>query len=154
MSRSIRVHLGEPPRMLGVLHHERRGARESASFEYIQEWLQEPDRFAIDPALALVRGPQFHKRSRDGSLFHNAIADTEPDGWARRIILRDHRKRREASEPVPEVLNELDYLLAVDDFSRVGALRFQDEDERDDRCAHRRGSLLPSFTNKGQVDSS
>lgn len=128
MSRSINVHIGDPPRAVGVLHHEQRGARESASFEYGSEWLQAEDRFAIDPTLTLVRGPQFHKRFKDGSLFHNVFADCEPDGWARRIILRDHRKRREAGDEVPEVLNELDCLLAVDDFSRVGALRFQNED--------------------------
>lgn len=127
MSRSIHIHIGEPPRAVGTLDHEQRGARESASFEYAPEWLQAEDRFAIDPTLALVRGPQFHKRTREGSLFHNAFADCEPDGWARRIILRDHRKRREEGDDVPPVLNELDFLLAVDDFSRVGALRFQNE---------------------------
>ena len=40
-----------------------------------------PDRFAIDPDLALVVGPQFHRKRRDGSLLHGVIADTEPDGW-------------------------------------------------------------------------
>jgi serine/threonine-protein kinase HipA len=69
---------------------------------------------------------------KDGSLFPSAIADTEPDGWARRVILRDHIRRRqelrrEGKEEVQPV-NALDYLLAVDDVSRVGALRFRDED--------------------------
>ena len=38
---------------------------------------------------------------------------------ARRIIARDHAKRRRPIELGP-ALTELDYLLAVDDFSRVG----------------------------------
>ncbi len=67
-----------------------------------------------------------------GSLFHGAIADTEPDGWGRRIILRDHAKQREVLKkrgqaPEIAVLGELDFLLAVDDESRVGALRFRDD---------------------------
>ena len=90
------------------------------------------DGFAIDPTLPLVTGPQFHRRQGEGSLFPGAIADTEPDGWARRVILRDHAKRRAARRaqgaPIEAAaLDALDFLLAVDDTSRVGALRFQDE---------------------------
>jgi hypothetical protein len=60
---------------------------------------------------------------------HGAITDTEPDGWARRVILRDHAKRRqEAKRTGTDVenrpLNAFDSLLAVDGVSRVGALRF------------------------------
>jgi serine/threonine-protein kinase HipA len=78
-----------------------------------------------------VRGPQFHKALRDGSLFHPAIADTEPDGWGLNVIRRDHAKRRAsaraAGETLPPLDGALDYLLSVDDECRVGALRFQDE---------------------------
>ena len=108
------------------------GTRQRAAFEYADAWLRGADRFAIDPALPLVGGPQFHPKSKEGSVFHAAIADTEPDGWARRVILRDHAKRRQqarrAGEQAPQAaLNDMDFLLAVDDASRVGALRFCDE---------------------------
>lgn len=56
------------------------------------------------------------------SAFHFALADTEPDAWGRRVIERVHAKARRAN-PGLAPLNELDYLCAVDDFSRVGALR-------------------------------
>ena len=77
----------------------------------------------------MVTTPQFHRKERGGSDFHGAIADTEPDGWARRVILRDHAKRRrEAKRTGAGVenrpLNALDFLLAVDDVNRVGAPRF------------------------------
>ena len=58
-------------------------------------------------------------------MFHGAIADTSPDAWGRRVIARDHAKRRRI-DPQLRPLTELDYLLAVDDFSRVGALRLRD----------------------------
>jgi serine/threonine-protein kinase HipA len=78
-----------------------------------------------------VAGPQFHRKTREGSVFHAALADTEPDGWARRVILRDHAKRREQArhmgDDLPPLAGSLDFLLAVDDASRVGALRFMDE---------------------------
>lgn len=91
------------------------------------------ERFTVDPALQLVVGPQFHKKTREGSIFHPAIADTEADGWGRRIVKRDHAKRRTDAKRAGDAvdsspLNELDFLLAVDDSSRVGALRFQDEE--------------------------
>jgi serine/threonine-protein kinase HipA len=87
-------------------------------------------RFAIDPALRLGADVQFHLKTRNGSVFHAAIADTEPDGWGRRVILRVHAKRwqdaRRAGTKVETwPLNAVEFLLlVVDDFSRVGALRF------------------------------
>lgn len=133
MRRTIRAALGENARDLGTLRFDAQGARESVAFEYDAQWLAAADRFAIDPGLPLVTGPQFHRRERGGSVFHGAIADTEPDGWARRVILRDHAKRRQEARRAgraveSQSLNALDFLLAVDDASRVGALRFQDED--------------------------
>lgn len=133
MKRSVDVCWGTSPTVVGSLHHDRQGTRESSAFEYSAAWLGTPTRFAIDPSLRLVTGPQFHRKLRDGSSFHGAIADTEPDGWGRRVILRDHAKQREqarrAGKPVDaRPLDDLDFLLAVDDASRVGALRFRDAD--------------------------
>jgi serine/threonine-protein kinase HipA len=133
MKRTISVHVGEQDHLVGRLHYNQEGARESAAFEYDASWLDSPERFAVDPALLrLVTGPQYHKPvDRNDSIFHGAIADTEPDGWARRVIKRDHVKRRaegRAGEaPSARPLNHLDFLLAVDDVSRPGALRFRDE---------------------------
>ncbi|MSP95859.1 MAG: type II toxin-antitoxin system HipA family toxin [Betaproteobacteria bacterium] len=143
MKRTIRVCLGGTARLLGTLRYDQQGARESAAFEYDPAWLAAPDRFCIDPALQLVSGPQFHKKTREGSVFHAAIADTEPDGWGRRVIQRDHAKRRQetrrdhaqrgqktrraGSATDDRPLDALDYLLLVDDTSRVGALRLEDE---------------------------
>lgn len=132
MTRSIQVFLGDAERLVGTLRYNREGARESASFEYAAAWLGGHDAFAVEPALRLVSGPQFHRKTPNGSVFHGAIADTEPDGWARRVIMRDHAKRRaearRAGEERAPLLGALDFLLEVDDVSRVGALRFRDED--------------------------
>ena len=128
MTRTIAVYLGREARPLGTLRHDHRGARESSSFEYDADWLGADDRFAIEPGLPLIVGPQYHRKGSQGSVFHGAIADTEPDGWGRRVIQRDHAKRRQSArrrgEPTTaEPLDSMDYLLAVDDHSRVGALR-------------------------------
>src|SRR6202789_3202155 len=131
MKRTIDVVLGDGPQ-IGTLRYDLQGRRENAAFEYSADWLGDRARFALGPTLPLQAGPQFHRKSKEGSLFHAAIADTEPDGWAKRVIMRDHVKRRqelrrEGKEDKAQPLNALDYLLAVDDVSRVGALRFRDE---------------------------
>ena len=133
MKRKIDVALGTESTSLGELRYDRQGRRESAAFAYTSDWLANAGRFEIDPTLPLVNGFQFHKRNEQGSIFHGAIADTEPDGWGHRVILRAHAKRRQSarSQPHPsetDVLGELDFLLAVDDESRVGALRLRDEE--------------------------
>lgn len=132
MKRTIQVYLGDDARRVGTLHFDAVGSRQHSAFAHEDSWLKVAERFALGPGLPLVAGPHYHRKTRDGSVFHAAFADTEPDGWAKRVILRDHAKRRQEArragqEPETTQLNALDFLLAVDDSSRVGALRFMDE---------------------------
>jgi serine/threonine-protein kinase HipA len=133
MKRTIKVFVGDEARLVGTLHYDGVGTRERSAFAYDETWLGAADRFALEPGLPLVAGPQYHRKVPNGSAFHGAFADTEPDGWAKKVILRDHAKRRQearraGNEPKSVQLQTIDFLLAVDDASRVGALRFQDED--------------------------
>ncbi|MFG1266184.1 MULTISPECIES: type II toxin-antitoxin system HipA family toxin [Xanthobacter] len=156
MRRTIAIRLGAEARPLGVLRYDQQGARESATFEYDAAWLPAADRFAIEPGLPLVAGPQFHRKTRDGSVFHAAIADTEPDGWGRRVIQRDHAKRRQEARRAGQAvetrpLNAMDYLLAVDDVSRVGALRLQDEDGHYQRSVEDGRRTIPPLIELAQL---
>lgn len=122
--REAQVHLGTSDAAISTLVYVKQGRRENAAFAYSEDWLASPDRFAVSPELSLTAGYRTRKAaSPHDSVFHGAIADTAPDAWGRRVIARDHAKRRSRGTPL-EPLTELDYLLAVDDFSRVGALRF------------------------------
>lgn len=156
MKRTIAIALGDNGRNLARLRHDAQGARENAAFEYDADWLAAGDRFAVEPGLPLLAGPQFHRKSRHGSVFHGAVADTEPDGWARRVILRDHAKRRQEARRAGEggesgALNALDFLLAVDDFSRVGALRFRDEHGVFQRAAEEGRRTAPPLIELGML---
>lgn len=157
MKRTIRVHLGETGRPLGVLRYNREGARESAMFEYDAAWLGAAARFAIDPALPLQPGPQFHQKTKEGSVFHSAIADAGPDGWGQMVIHRDYAKRRAAAkragEIIPPLEGELSYLLEVDDASRVGALRFADEEGVFRRAIEDSGHSIPPMIELAQLIS-
>ena len=123
--RVVKVELGNASTTVGELTYVKQGVRENTSFAYDRAWLASPDRFAISPDLDLT--PDHQRRRAAGpqdAVFHHAFADTMPDAWGRRVIARDHAKRRAAEQLPP--LTEMDYLLAVDDFSRVGALRLRD----------------------------
>lgn len=125
---TVQLCIGRADLLVGSLVYVRQGRRENSAFAYDEAWLAGPERFSISADLPMVPGHQTHKAvSPVDSVFHGAIADTAPDAWGRRVIARDHAKRRKADPKLP-ALNELDYLLAVDDFSRVGALRLRDPD--------------------------
>ncbi|MEO6595013.1 MAG: HipA domain-containing protein, partial [Planctomycetota bacterium] len=101
--------------LVGLLHSGSRGS--AVAFEYVPQWLAEPAAFAIDPtALPLRPGP--HHR---GELF-GAISDCGPDRWGRVLIERAVRKKVLPQKPY----RDLDYVLALHDTSRIGALRFKE----------------------------
>lgn len=95
--------------------------QESATFEYDDLWLENPERFALEPALELHPGPF---QTRVGQPMFGALGDSAPDRWGRTLIARAERRRAEAERRRPRTLREIDYLLAVNDELRQGALRF------------------------------
>lgn len=132
MNRQIKIFIGDVKRFVGTLFFNASGNRESSGMEYSPEWIESNKSFEIDPALPLGHGRAFRSKKEGYSVFHGAIADSEPDGWARQVILRANSKQRKEKKNRgismdDSSLNSLDFLLAVDDFSRIGALRFQDE---------------------------
>jgi len=115
------VDLQGEPLLVGRLWSRVRKGRESATFEYGDAWLKHPQRFALEPALALGRGPQ---HTQAGRLIFGAIGDSAPDRWGRVLIQREERRKARAENRQLRSLFEADYLLAVGDLARQGALRF------------------------------
>jgi len=117
----VSIQLGDDTIPVGKLWCHQRGMRQSASFEYEQNWLKHPERFALDPALQLTKGA-FHTQA-DQMLF-GAIGDSAPDRWGRVLMRRAESARAKAVNEAPRTLLEADYLLGVNDEARQGALRF------------------------------
>lgn len=125
--RTLDVCLDKRSEAIGRLVFVRDGQREFSQFAYTESWLTDPAFFTLSPDLIATLGYQLHKpQSQTDSRFFWALADTEPDAWGRRIIGRAHARRREADPTLPP-LCELAYLTAVDDISRVGALRLRND---------------------------
>jgi serine/threonine-protein kinase HipA len=122
----VYVDLDAAPQLMGRLWARVRKNKESATFEYDDAWLQHPARFSLEPALQLGPGP-FHT-SADTPMF-GAIGDSAPDRWGRALMRRMERRRaeREGGGP-PRTLQEIDFLLLVDDEARQGALRFAERE--------------------------
>ena len=119
------VCLGKVGTPVGKLVFVRNGPRVFTQFAYFQEWLDHADTFNVSPDLMATPGYQTRKpATKEDTPFFLALGDTEPDAWGRRVIARSHAKRRE-EDPTLGALTELDYLCAVDDFSRMGALRLR-----------------------------
>jgi len=125
--RRVEVCVGKAGVLAGQLAYAKQGQREFSTFAYHARWLANPSRFEISPDLPLIAGFQARRApSKADSIFHLALADTAPDAWGRRVIARAHAKERKKN-PTLAALTELDYVTAVDDFSRVGALRLRNE---------------------------
>ncbi len=127
MEREVFVYadLDGVPHLVGRLWARLRKDKESASFEYAPSWLEHPVRFSLEPALALVAGP--YHTGADLPMF-GAIGDSAPDRWGRALMRRMERRRAEREKQAPRTLQEIDYLLLVDDEARQGALRFAERE--------------------------
>lgn len=149
--RQVQLCIGKAGTPVGSLVYVRQGRRENCAIAYDEAWLTSPERFNVSADLQLMLGYQPHKAaSPHDSVFHGAIADTAPDAWGRRVIARDHAKGRK-DDPHLAALTEMDYLLAVDDFSRVGALRLCDPDGRWHRSVAAGRRSTPPLIELGRI---
>jgi len=123
MDREIEVHIDwdGATRPVGRLWARAKGARQTCSFAYDQTWLGLAGAFPLEPNLPLVRGDAHW----DGGLF-NAFSDPAPDRWGRNLMGRRERHQAKTEGRAPRTLLEADFLMLVEDQTRLGALRFRD----------------------------
>ena len=120
---------GDIPVKIGTLYVDGNRGKNIYSFEYNDLWLEENanSEITFDPDLALYNGRQYVPM--DKPLF-GIFADSCPDRWGRLLMKRREAILARKEERRPRTLNELDFLLGVYDESRMGALRFKiDEDK-------------------------
>lgn len=101
---------------VGNLFPAERGT--TVSFEYSPVWLRQEGSFAIDPTSLPLRPGMQHS-----AMLFGAMQDCGPDRWGRVLIERAVRKKLLSQKPY----REIDYVLTLDDNSRIGALRFRAE---------------------------
>src|SRR3546814_13984744 len=87
-------------RPIGLARSNRVRGTETILFEYDGAWLDDPDRFSLEPALALTRG-SFTPPAGFGS-----IGDSAPDTWGRRLMQRAERRLAEREGRAARTLAE------------------------------------------------
>lgn len=93
-----------------------------ASFEYDEDWLHGNRIFMLDPRLELWPGTQYPPA---GATAFGIFMDSAPDRWGRVLMERRESVRALHEGRKARTLQELDFLLGVNDLTRTGALRFR-----------------------------
>lgn len=132
--------------LAGRLWVHSKGSSQSASFEYDEGWIQGDHRFALEPALAVGRGP-YHTAA--GRTLFGAIGDSAPDRWGRTLLARRERLSAREQGRAPRTLLEIDYLLGLADYTRQGALRLKIDEEGPFLAEG--GAPVPPFTDLGRL---
>ena len=107
---------------VGYLWSHIKGRNETTSFQYADSWLNNPKAFAIDPNLYLTQGTQYSNNPLFG-----VFTDCAPDRWGRVLMQRFEQTLAKEEKRSPKTLNEIDYMMLVNDDARQGALRLKDD---------------------------
>jgi len=109
------------PRCIGILSAQQAKGRKAFSFSYDKDWITSAEQLLLDPDIAWFSGPQYPIGKENFGIF----LDSMPDNWGRTLMKRRSiLKANELGKPV-STLYDIDFLLGVQDLSRMGALRFK-----------------------------
>lgn len=105
-----------PLQQIGTLS---RGDRGSVRFSYSTEWLKHAHSFPLDPELDIAPGEFFPGNSNFG-----VFMDSCPDRWGQTLMQRREVMEARHEGRTPRTLGPWEFLLGVQDCTRMGALRF------------------------------
>ncbi|MDA3904213.1 MAG: type II toxin-antitoxin system HipA family toxin [Desulfuromusa sp.] len=110
-----------PLQHIGILS---RGVKGSISFAYQDDWLLGRDNFPLDPELDMFAG-EFYPRNSNFGVF----MDSCPDRWGQVLMKRRETIVAKEAGRVLRTLDAWDFLLGIQDCTRMGALRYSRPDE-------------------------
>lgn len=109
--------------LIGELGYESLRGSDSYGFKFCDEWLKTHGDIIISDDLDNFSGQQFTQPNRD---IFGCFADALPDRWGRTLLnRREQILAAEEKRPVRR-LSSFDYLMGIDDFSRMGGFRFKE----------------------------
>ena len=116
------------PQEIGTLGYEHVRGKDHFVFEYSNDWLKQHGGIILSGDLMNVSSLQ-HPRGTD-SIF-GFVKDSFPDRWGRLLLDRRERLTAQGEGRVVRVLNNYDYLIGIEDFTRMGGIRYKSEDSDD-----------------------
>lgn len=113
----------DEPMLVGELGYESLRGSDSYSFRFDNEWLSKFGNLFLSADINNYPGQQYTQPGRD---IFGCFSDALPDRWGRLLLnRREQILAREEKRPVHK-LSSFDYLMGIDDFSRMGGLRFKE----------------------------
>lgn len=111
----------DTPQLIGELSYDSVRGSETYGFSYDKEWLSKYGNVLLSEDLQNYPGIQYTRPQRD---IFACFSDALPDRWGRTLLNR--REQIAASEQKRPVrrLTSFDYLMGIDDTSRMGGFRF------------------------------
>ena len=111
------------PRLIGELSYESLRGSDSYGFYYSDDWLRDYGNLFLSDDLNNYPGQQYTAPGKD---IFGCFSDALPDRWGRTLInRREQILAKEEKRPVRR-LSSFDYLVGIEDYSRMGGLRFKD----------------------------
>ncbi len=109
--------------LIGELSYESLRGSDSYGFRFDNEWLKRYGSLFLSSDLNNYTGQQYTQPEKD---IFGCFSDALPDRWGRNLLNR--REQILASEDKRPVrrLSSFDYLLGIDDSSRMGSFRFKE----------------------------
>ena len=108
--------------LVGELGYESLRGTDSYSFCYDHNWLRQYRDLYLSADINNYTGPQYTQADRDIFGCFSAL----PDRWGRLLLnRREQILAQEEKRPVRK-LSSYDYLLGIDDYSRMGGFRFKE----------------------------
>ncbi len=116
------------PQEIGTLGYERVRGKDHFVFEYSHEWLKLHGAIVLSGDLMNVPSLQ---HPRDTNSVFGFVKDSFPDRWGRLLLDRRERLTAQAEGRAVRVLSNYDYLIGIGDFTRMGGIRYKNEDSDD-----------------------
>jgi len=128
------------PQIIGELSYESLRGNDSYGFKFDNSWLRKYGNLFLSEDLNNYPGQQYTRPERD---IFGCFADALPDRWGRTLLnRREQILAAEEKRPVCR-LSSYDYLIGIDDFSRMGGFRFKTEPEGDFICTENNLKIPP-----------
>lgn len=116
------------PQEIGILGYEHVRGNDHFVFEYSREWLKQYGGIVLSGDLMNVPSLQ-HPRSKD-SVF-GFVKDSFPDRWGRLLLDRRERIMAQSEGRAKRMLTNYDYLIGIEDFTRMGGIRYKSDESND-----------------------
>lgn len=109
--------------LIGELGYESLRGSDSYSFKFADSWIKKYNAIQLSNDLNNYPGIQYTQPNKD---IFGCFADALPDRWGRTLLLRREQiLAQEDNRPIKR-LSSFDFLVGIDDFSRMGAFRFKE----------------------------